>query len=122
MPDLTKRKSLDLEILLSLIHPHEADVVNALIPFCKHLAHSKHLRNPEWLFAVPLIHFLLRQSTPFEIPEKKNDKIVWEDSQLNMAKLREKTSVKTNIGYVSLLLHNKCVIKVIAKFPDSKQL
>ena len=113
MPDLTKRKSLDLEILFSLIHPHETDVVNALIPFCKHLAHSKHLRNPEWLFAVPLIHFLLKRSTPFEKPEKKNDKIVWEDSQLNMAKLRERTSVKTNIGYVisftiahNILCHN----------------
>lgn len=83
-------------------HVHEASVhvTNALIPFCNHLAHTKHLRKPEWLYALPLIHFLQQECIPFEKPLKNSDKIVWEESKLDLARLRERTAVKTNIGYV----------------------
>ena len=99
MPDLISQKSLDLEILIKLIHPEEVTVARVLISFCKYLAHTKHLRNPEWLYVIPLIHFMLQQSIPFEKPEKNHDKILWDDPQLDLAKLRrEKTARKTNIG------------------------
>ena len=99
MADLISHKSLDLEILSNLIQPNEIAVAKGLITFCKHLAHSKHLKAPEWLYAIPLIHFLTRQSVPFEKPEKKYNKIIWEDAHLELARLRrERTAMKTNLG------------------------
>ena len=99
VPDLISQRSLDLEILIKLIHPEEVKVANLVISFCKHVAFTKHLRNPEWLYAIPLIHFMLGRSIPFEKPEKNCDKILWDDRDLELAKLRrEKTARKTNIG------------------------
>jgi hypothetical protein len=100
VPDLVSQKSLDLEILMKLIHPEEVGVVvRQLTSFCKHLAFTKHLRNPEWLYAIPLIHFMRKRSVPFGKPEKIHNKILWDDSDLDLARLRkEKTARKTNIG------------------------
>ena len=98
VPDLSQ-KSLDLKILIKLIRPEEVRVAKLLISFCKHMAFTKHLRNPEWLYAIPLIHFMLKRSIPFEKPEKNHDKILWDDPDLELVKLRrEKTARKTNIG------------------------
>ena len=102
VPDILSRKSLDLEILMKLIHPEEERVAKLLISFCKHLAFTKHLRNPEWVYAIPLIHFLRKRSVPFGKSEKIHDKILWDDSDLDLARLRkEKTAKKTNIGLVA---------------------
>lgn len=99
LPDLISQKSLDLEILIKLIHPEEVAVAEVLISFCKHLAFTKHLKNPEWLYAIPLIHFMLKQSVPFEKPNKNHDKILWDDPQLDLVRLRrKKTAKKTKIG------------------------
>ena len=65
VPDLLSQKSLDLEILMKLIHPEEERVAKLLISFCKHLAFTKHLKNPEWAYAIPLIHFMQKRSIPF---------------------------------------------------------
>ena len=103
IPDLISQKSLDLEIVMKLIHPEEDRVAKVLISFCKHLAFAKHLKNPEWLYAIPLIHFILKQSVPFGKPETTHDKILWNDSKLELDLMRlrrEKTAKKTNIGYV----------------------
>ena len=98
--DLISHRSLDLEILVKLIHPDEEPVAKGLTSFCKYLAHAKHVRNPEWLYAVPLIHFLLQRSCPFEKPETRHDKILWNDPHLDLVGLRtEVKAMKTNIGY-----------------------
>jgi hypothetical protein len=99
VPDLISQKSLDLEILIKLIHPEEERVAKLLISFCKHLAFTKHLRNPEWVYAIPLIHFLRKRSVPFGKSEKIHSKILWDDPDLDLARLRrENTAKKTNIG------------------------
>ena len=98
MVDTISRKSLDLEMLLKLIHPHEDKVADGLLFFAKHLAHTKHLKCPDWFYVVPLIHFLLKQSSPFEKPEKSHSKIQWDDPNLELAKLRKEiTARRTDI-------------------------
>lgn len=121
MVDIISHKSLDIEILFELIHPNEASVAKGLLSFCKHLAFTKHVKRPEWLYALPLIHFLLQCSNPFQKPEKTRNKITWEDPLLELARLRrERTAMKTNVGYVSSTLipsiklkHNNYWILVI---------
>ena len=108
MPDLLSQTSLDLQILLKLIHPEEERVANLLISFCKHLAFTKQLRNPEWVYAIPLIHFIRKRSVPFGKSEKIHNQISWDDSDLDLARLRrEKTARETNIGLVAkITLHS----------------
>ena len=99
--DLISHKSYDLEIVFKLIHPHNVAVAKSVISFCKHLSRIKHLKSPEWLNAIPLIHFLLHRSTPFQKVEKRHDQINWDDPELQLKRLRkEKTAAKTNLGYV----------------------
>lgn len=102
MVDLISHKSLDIEILFQLIHPNEASVAEGLLSFSKHLAHTKHIKRPEWLYTIPIIHFLLQCCNPFQKPEKKCDKITWDEPLLDLARLRkERTAMKTNVGYVT---------------------
>lgn len=99
LPDLISQKSLDLEILMKMINPEEKKVAQILLSFCKHLALTKHLKNPEWLYVIPLIHFMLEKSVPFKKPERNQDKILWDDPELNLERLRkDKTANKTNLG------------------------
>ena len=99
--DLISHKSYDLEIVFKLIHPHNVAIANSVISFCQHLSRMKHLKSPEWLNAIPLIHFLLHRSTPFQKVEKRHDQINWDDPELQLKRLRkQKTAAKTNLGYV----------------------
>ena len=82
-PNLEDRQHIDLDIVLSLIPEKSQKAVSeALCRMCTHLSSHKDLREPDWLYAVPLIHFLQKKSTPFDTlnPEK----ITWANPQLRL--------------------------------------
>ena len=59
------------------------DALCATQTLCTELAKEKHLSCPQWLYAIPLIHYLSKMCTPFQImllnPEQSK---VWEDKSI----------------------------------------
>ena len=102
-PVMEGNKCFDYDYVLYLIDPKcRKEVAEAISGFCMHLAHSKTLRNPEWLYALPLLHFLRKDSSPFQKPELDPEKMQWGDKNLGLGSVRRKTSDK-QFGYVITL-------------------
>ena len=92
-PNLENRQHLDLDIVLSLIPENTWKAVSAtLCRLCNHLSSHKDLREPDWIYAVPLIHFLQKKSTPFDTLDLDN--IVWRDACLDLSHVKSKTGNK----------------------------
>ena len=92
-PDSENRKCIDYDYVSSLI-PQKMKVADAISRFCTQLLHKRSLRNPEWLYAIPLIHFLRGDSKPFQEPELNPEKMKWEDKNLGLTVVRGSTHDK----------------------------
>lgn len=102
-PVMEDKKCFDFKYVLDLIDPNcRKAVTEAISGFCMHLAHSRTLHNPEWLYAVPLLHFLRKDSFPFQMPELNPEKMQWGDKNLGLGSVRSKTCDK-QFGYVITL-------------------
>lgn len=103
-PDLEKQQYTDLEIVLSILPENfRKPVSEALCGMCTHLSSSKDLREPDWVYAIPLIHFLQKKSIPFDTLNPEN--ISWENPHLGLNHVRSKTRNKDTIGYVINFLY-----------------
>ena len=92
-PDLEKRQHTDLDIVLNLLPEKSRKATSeALCGMCTHLSSHKDLREPDWIYAVPLIHFLQKKSTPFETLNP--DKITWENPHLGLKHVKSVTRNK----------------------------
>ena len=92
-PNLENKQHTDLDTVLSLIPEKSRKAVSeALCGMCKYLALHKDLREPDWIYAVPLIHFLQKKSTPFDAlnPEK----ITWKNTYLDLSHVKSMTRNK----------------------------
>ena len=100
LSDLTSYRSINIDTLIDeVIHPLEVSVASDLITLCERLANAKHFKQPQWLYAIPLIHFLKHQSSPFEDPKKLGREIKWKDpeSHFGLQNLRKWTSKKNKM-------------------------
>ena len=97
--DIECYRSVNMDTLFNLIHPLEEIVTDDLITLCIRLASSEHLKQPQWFYAVPLIHFLRKQSFPFENPEKFGREIKWQDPETDFGLyiLRKRTAKKNKV-------------------------
>ena len=99
-PDMERKKCIDFDFVLNLIDPNSRkSVAEAISGFCTHLAHSRTLHNPEWLYAVPLLHFLRKDSSPFQPAEMNPEKMQWGDKNLGLTTVRSQAHDK-QFGYV----------------------
>lgn len=99
-PDMEVKKCYDYDYVVDLIDPKcRKAVAEAISGFCMHLAHHKTLHNPAWLYAVPLLHFLRKDSTPFQGPELNPEEMEWGDNNLGLGSVRSNTCDK-QFGYV----------------------
>ena len=103
-PVMQHKKCFDFDFVLDLIDPKSRkSVAEAIRGFCTHLAHSRTLKNPEWLYAVPLLHFLRQDSSPFQTAEMNPERMQWGDKSLGLKTVRSQTYDKP-VGYVIILL------------------
>ena len=99
-PVIEDKKCFDYDYVLALIDPKgRKRVAEAISNFCRHLAHYKTLQKPEWLYAVPLLHFLRNDSSPFQMPELNPEKMQWGDENLGLDIVRSK-AYDQKFGYV----------------------
>lgn len=100
LPNSTSYRSVSIETMCArVIHPLEATIASDLITFCERLANAEHLKEPQWLYAIPLIHFVKQQSSPYEAPKKLGKEINWEDpeSHFGLQHLRRRTLKKNKV-------------------------
>ena len=98
-PDSENKKCIDYEYMRSLIpQKMEKKVADAISQLCRQLLHTRILQNPEWLYAIPLIHFLRGDCKPFQEPELNPEKMEWGDKNLGLTLVRSWTPDK-NIRY-----------------------
>ena len=103
-PVMERKKCIDFDFVRNLIDPNSRkQVAEAIGAFCMYLAHSRALQNPEWLYAVPLFHFLMKDSSPFQMPVMNPEKMQWGDKNLGLTTVRSKAYNKS-FGYVITLL------------------
>ena len=102
-PDIKNKKCLDYDLVVELVpHSSRKETAEAIRHFCTQLLHNRDLRNPEWLYAIPLIHFLRGDSSPFQRPELNPEKMQWGDKTLGLNEVIRKTFDK-DFGYGSCL-------------------
>lgn len=95
MPDVENQVCIDWdhvnELLPGTMKVTAFDATHRLI---LHLSHDKHFTKPEWLFALPVLHFLNGKSQPFQPIEYKPQEIPWGDRIIGL-------------GYVKNLIRDK---------------
>ena len=94
-PDTENRKCIDYEYIDSLIPQNsKKKAAEAINRFCVQLLHNRKLQSPQWLYAVPLIHFLRGDCKPFQVPELNPEKMMWGDKNLGLSAVRSQTHDK----------------------------
>ena len=94
-PDTENQKCIDYEYMSSLIPQNSRKkAADAISQFCRQLLHKRNLHSPQWLYAIPLIHFLREDCKPFQAPELNPEKMKWEDKNLGLSVVRSQTHDK----------------------------
>ena len=98
-PNSEKKICDDLNFVLGLVPTQSRKMVyEALNSFCMQLAHKGNLNSPNWLYALPLLHFLRdSQLRPFHKLQLDPNAIPWVDNSLGLGVVRSATH-GTNIG------------------------
>lgn len=91
MPDVQNKRCNDWTFLDPFIHNNfRRETCEAVLSFVGQLSHQKHFSRNEWLFAIPLVHFLHRKS-PFQARELDPEKIRWKDDIIGLNGIRSRT-------------------------------
>ena len=93
MPNSEKQTCYDLDFVLSLIPMDSRKMVSeALGSFCRELSHKRHLASYQWLYALPLFHFLKDPQLKLFYTIQCNPKEVpWVDTSLGLVSVRSQT-------------------------------
>ena len=106
-PDTKNQKCIDYEYVLSLLHSNSTRPVGeAIRAFCNHLSHHRDLQAPQWLYAIPIYHFLHGDCKPFSSPQLDPNMMKWGDKNLGLQHVRKRTFDKVHFKYVLELVLN----------------
>lgn len=90
MPEVSNHNCLDWDQLKKLIpDSFREKACEAIRVIAVHLGRAKHFDYYQWLFALPVVHFLHRSSTPFQGLEFNPRAIQWEDKLLELGTIRK---------------------------------
>lgn len=94
-PDVERKQCLDYDYISKLLNPDVKKSLSDIIAkICVYLHRRTFLTQPQWLKAVPLLHFLQGVTQPFAHPELDATKIKWVDASLDLYQLRQQTYEK----------------------------
>lgn len=92
MPDLPREQCKDWNVVSALIpKTSKQAVASNLFGFCTYLARNRNIIKPEWVYVIPLIHFLREQSVPFGNPQLDPEKIKWTDQHFDLGYVKSRT-------------------------------
>ena len=91
MPNVQDQKCDDWDYLIALIPTSFRKAASeSVLALTVHLSHVKYFDLPDWLFAIPVIHFL-RVCNPFHKFELNPRRIPWGDKLIGLQSIRSKT-------------------------------
>ena len=94
MPDVHRKKCDDWDYVVALIpQSFKKTVYDSVFAFTKHLCNSKIFDLPQWLFAVPVVHFLKPAARPFQELELDPSNIPWGDKLIGLQYVKSQTYV-----------------------------
>ena len=70
--------------------------IDAVCAFTNYLCQKKLFNEPNWLFAIPVVHFLRRASKPFQEVELDYNKVPWEDQSVDIVSVKKRTQGSKN--------------------------
>ena len=93
MPDVQNQKCVDWEYARAYIPDTFVKAASsAVLALTVHLSHTEYFNLPDWMFAIPVIHFLRTDSVPFQEIEYDPKKIPWRDRLLGLEGVRSQTN------------------------------
>ena len=95
LPDVQNQRCADWEYLKAYIpEAFQKKASDAVLAFTLHLNHTEYFILPDWMFAIPVIHFLRSTSVPFQEIEFNPEKIPWRDKLLGLDDVRSRANNK----------------------------
>ena len=91
MPDALNEVCIDWDFVNELL-PKTSRIEMAFAAthsIVVHLSHNKHFNKPEWLFALPVLHFLNESSEPFQTIEYNPRAIPWGDKIIALGYVKD---------------------------------
>ncbi len=91
-PDQEQKRCIDWEYLDKNIPTEfKKESYASVQMFINELSHARPLSTPQWLYAIPVMHFLNGVSEPFQGFEFDPRKVPFEDKLIGLRAVREKT-------------------------------
>ena len=91
-PDVRQRQCVEYDYVNKMIQPQDKKhIADTILMFCNQLHHTTFFVKIQWLYAIPLLHFLQGVSQPFGIPELNPHEMKWGDLSLGLYNLRQQT-------------------------------
>ncbi len=95
MPDLQNQKCADWDFLINFIpKSFRKTASDAVLALTMQLSHTKYFSLPDWLFAIPVVHFLRQDVFPFQEFQLDPRKIPWGDKLIGLQTVRSETNNK----------------------------
>lgn len=96
MPDFHPRKKcIDFDYVLSSIpEKYRVKVHESVTGFAVHFIHKRLLNAPEWLYCLPLVHFLSGKSSPFQELNCNPKDLQFVDMTFGFGNIKNKTRNK----------------------------
>ena len=92
MPDVQSSKCIDWEYVNELIpKKFKASVAEYVRTMANSLCQKKHFSLPEWLYAMPVLHFLCGVSSPFQEVLLSSTEIPWGSKLIELGKVKSHT-------------------------------
>ena len=90
-PNDEPRRCTDLSYVRTFIsaHGHKA-VADLLLHFVNRVLSSNNLQRMEWIFVIPLVHFLKDKTKPFADPALHSKNIEWLDKDIDLTNIIRK--------------------------------
>lgn len=90
IPDVHQKKCIDYDYVNKMVQPQEKKhIAEIILAFCNQLHHKMYFGKIQWLYAIPLLHFLQKASHPFENPELDPQEMKWGDPYLGLYNLQQ---------------------------------
>ena len=97
-PDMQRQECNDWNYLITFIpSSFRKTVSDAILALIVHLSHTKYFELPEWLFAIPIVHFLRSISKPFQEIETEPNRIPWGDKLIGLQTVKSYVNDRSDV-------------------------
>ena len=98
MPDMHHRKCADWDYMITLIpDSYRKTAYESVLALTVHLSHTTYFAFPDWLYAIPVVHFLKNTSQPFKAIELNSEQIPWGDKLIGLESIRSHNNNTKNM-------------------------